>query len=180
MSLIVAARFETFEQAAGASQALQANGFLTDQVSSFLVNAPARCSPDALCGETFAEPGSGRSRQTVLSGVVLGLGLGVVPGGVLVWQLGVPSILLIALALVGAYVGSLAGATSSASNATAGRPETRLPGVLVAVQVSVSNEGLAAGVLRGAGGADLEKAQGEWRDGRWADFDPLKPPAARL
>ena len=36
--------------------------------------------------------------------------------------------------------------------------------------------GLAAGVLRNAGGRDAARAQGEWRNGQWVDFDPVRPP----
>jgi hypothetical protein len=34
----------------------------------------------------------------------------------------------------------------------------------------------AARVLRDAGGAAIERATGRWQQGRWADFDPLRPP----
>ena len=36
--------------------------------------------------------------------------------------------------------------------------------------VAVSDMMTAAGV------EDLERAQGEWQDGQWVDFDPLAPP----
>ena len=38
------------------------------------------------------------------------------------------------------------------------------------------DEDVALGVLRHAGARMLEWARGEWRDGHWADFDPVAAP----
>jgi hypothetical protein len=48
--------------------------------------------------------------------------------------------------------------------------------VLVAVHVCNDNQLDAAAILREAGGTDLERASGNWRQGRWADFDPTSTP----
>lgn len=34
----------------------------------------------------------------------------------------------------------------------------------------------AIGVLRGHHPRMIERAQGSWRNGKWADFDPVRPP----
>jgi hypothetical protein len=34
----------------------------------------------------------------------------------------------------------------------------------------------AAQTLREAGGAEIERATGRWQHGKWADFDPTRPP----
>jgi S-formylglutathione hydrolase FrmB len=48
--------------------------------------------------------------------------------------------------------------------------------VLVAVHVSPESQDQAAAALREAGGIDIERASGRWKQGRWSDFDPLQPP----
>jgi hypothetical protein len=35
---------------------------------------------------------------------------------------------------------------------------------------------LACRILRDTGGADVEHANGRWRNNHWEDFDPLAPP----
>jgi len=30
--------------------------------------------------------------------------------------------------------------------------------------------------LQASGAKDIETAEGHWRDGKWADFDPVAPP----
>jgi hypothetical protein len=51
--------------------------------------------------------------------------------------------------------------------------EAHQAGVLVAVQVAdQANHGSIVGILRQAGAREVEQAEGTWRDGMWADFDP--------
>ena len=38
------------------------------------------------------------------------------------------------------------------------------------------NEKRVIATLRAQGAAEVEQAQGEWRDGDWADFNPVAPP----
>jgi len=54
--------------------------------------------------------------------------------------------------------------------------EERDSGVLLAVHVTPDTQQMAAGLLREAGGASIERATGRWQQGRWADFDPTQPP----
>jgi len=90
----------------------------------------------------------------------------------------------------GAYVGSLAGAmahaksgkrpaadsTSTDNHGSANALDARQSGVVVAVHVGPELQAQAAAILRDAGGMEVERASGQWRNGRWADFDPVKPP----
>jgi hypothetical protein len=82
---------------------------------------------------------------------------------------------------VGAYLGSRVGTDMQARRTRAEhhdrvRREFRNSGVLVAVHVCNDNQLDAAAILRDAGGTDLERASGNWRQGRWADFDPTSSP----
>ena len=53
----------------------------------------------------------------------------------------------------------------------------RSGGILVAVRaVEFAKRVGAVNVLRAEGAHDIERADGTWQDGRWIDFDPLKPP----
>ena len=52
----------------------------------------------------------------------------------------------------------------------------RHAGVLLAAHVDDANTALVATELRRGGARDVERAEGQWRDGRWEDFDPLAPP----
>src|SRR5262249_28679268 len=54
--------------------------------------------------------------------------------------------------------------------------EERDSGVLLAVHVTPDSQHTAAHVLRESGGAAIERATGRWQQGRWADFDPTRPP----
>lgn len=178
MSLIVAARFDTFEQAGGATDRLRAAGFDAQDVSSFFVNPAGQHSRYHLGGDADVNPGTRRAHRGAIAGALAGLVAGGVLGVLLVVLTALPGLVAAGLALVGAYVGSLAGAMNLTRGTQAGPArEGRPAGVLVAVQVTPLNQSRATGLLRAAGGHDLEQAQGEWRDGQWVDFDPARPPA---
>jgi hypothetical protein len=94
-----------------------------------------------------------------------------------------PLFVSVVAAGVGAYIGSLAGAMShtrkskpGSSTSHANEENARHAGVLVAVHVSPESQNDAASTLREAGGMDIERASGRWKQGRWSDFDPLQPP----
>jgi hypothetical protein len=78
----------------------------------------------------------------------------------------------------GALAGSVAGAVAATDGGTAddGVAPTRRGGLAIAVRVEPESETLVADLLRDAGATGLERASGQWRDGHWADFDPLQPP----
>jgi hypothetical protein len=48
--------------------------------------------------------------------------------------------------------------------------------VLLAVHVEAGTEVFASNLLKNQGGRDIERADGRWQDGKWADFNPVKPP----
>jgi hypothetical protein len=90
----------------------------------------------------------------------------------------------------GAYVGSLIGAmshaksgkrpaadaTSTENHGSANALDARHSGVVLAVHAAPEMQAEVATILRDAGGKEVERASGQWRNGRWADFDPVKPP----
>jgi hypothetical protein len=76
----------------------------------------------------------------------------------------------------GAYAGSLTGAVNKMGDDKPAAP-VRPAGWLIAVHANFDqDEGAAIEIMRHAGAKLIERAEGEWRDGRWADFDPVEPP----
>ena len=79
-------------------------------------------------------------------------------------------------AAAGAYAGSLAGAVQKMGDDTPA-PTPRPAGVMVAVNAGTPEDcEVAIDVLRERGARMIERAQGEWRGGKWIDFDPVRVP----
>lgn len=181
MSLIVAARFDTFSVAQEAARALFADGFDEEEVTMFFVN-PAGQHDRSAGPEDRASQSEMRDtrRGAGVGGALFGaVGAGI--GGIVCIALRLPIWLVVLAAAVGAYIGTLAGAMFMSHNARdprmRGRPTAvRHSGVLVAVHVSGVREAQAAIVLREHGGKDVERALGRWQNGEWTDFDPARPP----
>lgn len=177
MSLIVAARFDTFDEAQGAARQLFTHGYREESVNIFFVNPPGWHDMHPVGGDRAADPAAKRSP---LGAGMIGA-IGAALGGVVSLMFNAPVIVLILAVMVGAYIGSLLGALI----ATSAERKPRVPGeqtslrrsgVLVAVHVGEAGEGEAARVLRDAGGKDVEQAEGRWRNGDWVDFDPREAP----
>src|SRR5215471_7190441 len=180
-TIIVAGRFDTFEQAQATVQRLVAAGFRYEDADAFFVNPPGQHAQFPIGGDEYSDEQAAKASPGAIAGAAAGGALG------LAAALAVPG-LNVALALgvigVGAYTGSLAGTL-----AKLGKPEqakdgddtkrARSPGVLVAVRVlNEPAEKLALEILREAGAADVERRLGVWQDGAWIDFDPVTPPRA--
>jgi len=79
-------------------------------------------------------------------------------------------------AAAGAYAGSLAGAVRKMGDDEPA-PELRPAGVMVAVNAdSAEDEEIVIDLLRDRGAQMIERADGSWHNGKWADFDPVRPP----
>ncbi|HWX11680.1 MAG TPA: glycine zipper domain-containing protein [Trinickia sp.] len=185
MSLIVAGRFTTFAVAEAAARQLFAEGFVEEDVNLFFVNPRgqhAHLAADTLRSVSFTP----RPPKHPARGAVLGAVAGAVAGVALFAAVSGSVIVAVLAAGVGAYVGSMIGATIEARMRAsppldevvhhAVHHEVRESGVLVAVHVSPESQSRAAQVLAQAGGQAIERATGRWQHGRWADFDPTKPP----
>lgn len=186
MSLIVAARFQTFDQAAVAAQKLFAEGFVEDDVHTFYINSAGEHARYPLGGDRVADPDARGAHLGAVAGAsALGL-LFALLGGLIAERFAAPILIVIAAAGVGAYLGALAGAlwivgrgrrkTQFAPRAPEVHPAVRAAGVMLALHVAAGREALARQLLRESGGSDIERAQGRWLNGKWEDFDPLTPP----
>lgn len=181
MSKLIAGRFETQAAADAATAALAGAGFRPDEYGSFYMTPPGQHAQYPIGGDAHHDEGSKHSGKTAAVGGIVGGVAGLAAGG-LAAAAGAPGLApaaAIAGAGVGAYAGSLAGGLSGAragdpAQASPEEPVERPSGVMVAV--CVDREGThdtAVDVLRSQGARDVEEAEGDWRDGTWADFDPL-------
>lgn len=185
MSLIIAARFPTFDAADAAARRLIAAGVHEDAIHVFYVNPPGAHDRYPSGGDMAVDPGArGTPGKALGVAAVLG-GLGAVVGGVVVSMFSDSLIPMLAGAGVGAYVGSLAGAMSGMDRRRRSvqdpqPPRTQGEGRPAGVMLAVNSDGeRAEGIAKmlvAAGGQEVERAHGRWRGGKWEDFDPLAPP----
>jgi hypothetical protein len=191
MSVIIAARFTTFPKAEEAAHKLFEQGFVEEDVTLFYVSPSGQHSRLATGGDHHSNAGAKDSPKGAGTGVTIGAVVGAIIGAAIFAVFKAPWFVSIIAAGIGAYIGSLAGAmslsksgkssvTHSASSTdnhgSANAIDARQSGVLVAVHASPETQEVAANTLRAAGGMEVERASGQWRNGRWADFDATKPP----
>ena len=190
MSLIIAGRFQTFPKAEAAAQRLFAGGFLEEDVTLFYVAPSGQHARLETGGDHYADAGAKDAGKGAGKGATIGAVLGAIVGAGIFVLTKAPWLAAVLAAGAGAYVGSLFGAMSHAksgkrpaadattteNHGSANALDARHSGVVVAVHVGPELQAQAAAILRDAGGMEVERASGQWRNGRWADFDPVKPP----
>jgi len=183
MSLIVAARFTTFPEAEAAAQRLFNSGFAEEDVTLFFVNPTGQHARYPIGGDTGTDAGAIHAPKGAGRGVTIGAVVGAAVGVGIFTVFAAPVLVSVIAAGVGAYIGSLVGAMSHTREggklgrrASQEESETRESGVLLAVHVSQASQYDAGRILRDAGGTAVERATGRWQEGRWADFDPTRPP----
>jgi len=181
MSLIVAARFDTFEAAQAAAQGLFRMQFSEEDVTMFFVNPPGMHDRHPLGGDMDCDPGVAQSAKGAGIWAALLGAVGAILGALIAVAFHFAWLLITLGAGVGAYAGSLFGAMANSRkvrglHAPGQRQAVRHAGVLLAVHVDEFTESAASKALRDAGGLDVEKAAGRWQAGHWVDFDALKAP----
>ena len=172
MEQIIAGRFETKGIADTVASVLRK--FVDDaDICIFHNNPPGQHDAYPVGGDEDEDPGAeGAENSAVGTAVAAGLAAGAIGA------FGGP-VVAIAAAAVGAYTGSLVGAVSGLGDHedAPGRQDRRPGGIILSVRIaSPGNEERVIDALRKEGAADIERAQGEWRDGDWSDFDPVASP----
>ena len=76
------------------------------------------------------------------------------------------------LAGVGGALGRIRGEPAEGKG-TLAKSET---GVILAVRVAPDTATTAEDVLRATGASSIERVEGDWQDGEWRDFDPVRRP----
>ena len=180
MAVIIAGRFQTFDQAEGAVQALIEANINQDDVNVFYVNPPGQHDATAIGGDHLnGDPGTDDSTSDAVSGAAAGGAIGLAIGIAATALPVVGAAAAVAAVGVGAYTGSFAGGLHGAGDGGHPTPVPRNAGVLVAVRSTGDQATVhASTVLAAQGAEDVEVTDGIWRDGEWVDFDPVKP--ARL
>ena len=176
MSPIVAGRFQTFEQAEGAVQALTDANINREDISVFYVNPTGQHGAVTTTGDSaLSDPAALESESDVVAGAAAGGAIGLAVGIAAAAPLVGAAVAVTAMG-VGAYTGSFAGNLAGAGDADIPAPLPRRAGVLVAVRLE---EDLALQrvsiILSAQDGEDIELADGVLRDGKWIDFDPVTP-----
>lgn len=184
MAHIIAARFETQAEADVAALALEEAGFAPGEYGIFYVTPSGQHGRYPIGGDAHHDQGTEQAGGKAMAGGAIGGAAGLAIGGIAAaaGEPGFAGAAVIAGAGVGAYAGSLQGALSGSgqgdpSQATPDTPVTRHGGVMLAV--CTDREGArerALEVMRRHRAADLEEAEGQWRDGSWEDFDPARAP----
>ncbi|KVN02593.1 hypothetical protein [Burkholderia stagnalis] len=177
MAMIVAGRFTTFDDAQGSARCLYDRAFGQDDVSIFFLNPRGQHARFPIGGDEYADaaarPGGRGAMAGALRGLLAGgmVGLGVYALG---WRDGlVPAIAALAGACVGVLGGALGGMRERAEEG-AGPLESGDGGVMLAAHVTEASAETAEAVLRASGATSIERVDGDWQDGRWCDFDPVR------
>ncbi|MES2354787.1 MAG: hypothetical protein V4568_10390 [Pseudomonadota bacterium] len=168
MATIIAGMFDTITKAEAAVHDLREGHCRQEDISTFHNNPPGQHDTFPVGGDEDADPGAKDAHAGAAAGAAIGAGLGLA-------AIAAGPLAVAAAVGVGAYTGALGGALSGSGD-SGNLPARRPAGVMVAVNATGVPEQSIAQILRQRGASVVEKADGEWRDGQWADFDPLAVP----
>ena len=174
MTQIVAGIFDDERSATAAAHKLRGAGFDAFDLDQFTLNPPGRHHGLPLGGDEVADDKAEGGDKAAIKGAAIGTAVGAVAGLAAAPLIGPAAVA--GGAAAGAYAGSLAGAVQKMGDDTPA-PTPRPAGVMVAVNAGTPEDcEVAIDVLRERGARMIERAQGEWRGGKWADFDPVRVP----
>jgi len=180
VSNIVAARFERSLDADAALAALRRDGFTEAEIDAFTLMPPGQHALGPMGGgDVHSDAGTQGAGTTAAIGGALGLVVGLVIGSIASLHLGAPALWVIGG--VGALIGAFAGVMRKLhdphpSEHSREHPVEMPAGRMIAVCVDrAGSEQLAVSALRRNGAGEVGRAQGQWRDGGWRDFDPRSP-----
>src|SRR6478672_7107348 len=173
MAQIVAGVFDDEQSATAAAHDLRSAGFEAADLDQFVLNPPGRHNRLPLGGDEDADAKAEGGDKGALTGAAIGTAVGAVAGLAAMPLVG--PIAVVGGAAAGAYAGSLAGAVQKMGDDSPAPTTPRPAGVMVAVNAGTPEDcEVAIDVLRERGAKMIERAQGEWRGGKWADFDPVR------
>ena len=178
MATIIAAGFETIVEAQDALARLERAGVNSEYLCEFRVNPPGMHDETPIGGDRHESPGAQHADSGATKGAAVGAVVGTVAGVAITPLLGPAGI--VAGAGVGAYTGSLVGSMTKGVDETPQPDHTVVRPAEAMIAVNVDGAGVAEdGVVRAieeAGAWQIERADGRWENGEWADFDPLSAP----
>lgn len=180
MTTIIAGRFDEQEKVQRVIGKLRAQGFTANAIDTFFVNPPGQHDATPIGWDRDESAGATRADTSAVEGSGIGGAAGVVAGLAAAPFAG-PAAVAVGVG-VGAYLGSLGGALRGMADGNEHAddryvPRARHGGLLVAIAAPQPDRQLQAiSTLREDGGQDIEWTEGQWINGRWADFNPLLPP----
>lgn len=177
MATIIAGGFDVYSKTQEAIGRLRAAGVRDENLCEFRVNPPGEHDRLAMGGDHAASEGA----KTAGTGATAGAAIGAVAGvaaGIAALPVAGPAAIL-AGAGVGGYTGSLVGGMQSRDNeAQPDHTDVRPAEALVAVNVTAGSvaEDEVIRIFETCGAHQVERAEGLWENGAWADFDAVSPP----
>jgi len=177
MATIIAGGFEVVTDADAAVARLKAAGVRTESLCTFSVNPAGEHHAIPSGGDRDASPGAKNAGKGAGKGAIIGAAAGLAAGAAATPLLGPAG--LAAGAAAGAYTGSLVGALGRMDKeAQPGTDSVRPAETLIAVNADAEGPS-AEDIVRlfeESGARQVERTEGRWENGAWADFDPLSPP----
>jgi hypothetical protein len=178
MATIIAAGFETIVEAQDALARLERAGVNSEYLCEFRINPPGMHDETPIGGDRHESPGAQHADSGATKGAAVGAVVGTAAGVAITPLLGPAGI--VAGAGVGAYTGSLVGGMKAGVDETPQPDHTTLRPAEAMIAVNVDGAGVAEdGIVRAfkeAGAWQIERSEGRWENGQWADFDPLSAP----
>jgi hypothetical protein len=182
MSRIICGIFDRTVDADAALDALKRDGFARSEVDDFYLDPPGQHQTTPIGGDAHSDAGTKQAGVAAAIGATIGAVIGAAAGWVASGEFGLVVVPL--GAGLGAYIGSFAGTMARVrggkrSEATREHPVEPRGGRMIAVCVDrPGTEKHAIDILRGHGARDVRRAEGQWANGSWRDFDPRAPLAA--
>ena len=182
MSRIICGMFDRTLDADAALEELKDEGFQRHEVDAFYVSPPGQHDMTPVGGDASSSEGS----RTAGIGAGIGAAVGAVIGAAAGWVVsGDLGLVVVPLgAGLGAYIGSFAGSMASVRGGRRGAASVEHPveprgGRMIAINVERPGaEKHAIEILKRHSARDVRRAEGDWANGSWRDFDPRAPLAA--
>ena len=178
MATIIAGGFENYVDAQAALTRLRAAGVPAQYVCEFRVNPPGMHDATPIGGDRNESPGARKADSGATKGVAAGAVAGTVAGIAATPLVGPAAI--VAGAGVGAYTGSLVGSLKGGVDREAQPDHTVVRPAEAMVAVNADGAGMAeqdlVRLFEESSAWQIERSQGRWENGEWADFDPVAPP----
>ncbi|MFP5195804.1 hypothetical protein PQ786_10645 [Alcaligenes faecalis] len=177
MERIIAAEFDTFDQAQQAGRVLRGLGLESQDLQIFYLKPGGQHAQYPIGGDRTLDKAARGGGLGAILGVVLGAVLGIALGWWLLSMTSWPQLLLLAFAALGAYIGAMVGGiVKLGGHKPEKEPLNRVSGVMLAARLGSAEEAVLVRELQRNGGYAIEWANGNWSDGQWQDFNPTRTP----
>jgi hypothetical protein len=177
MSTIIAGGFENIEYGNRALQRLTESGVPKEYICTYRVNPPGMHDRTPVGGDRDASPGTRHEHGNAAKGAAIGAAAGIAVGAAMTPFFG--PVAIAAGAGVGAYTASLVGGLKGTDKEPQpGHEDFRPAEMLVAVNADAAgvDAQTLVRIFEEAHAWQVERSEGRWENGVWADFDPVSRP----